>query len=35
MPWYYIAFTRRREVFLGRIAMAGFLSENVGEVREP
>ena len=32
-PWYTIAFTRRREVILGRIAMLGFLSENVGEVR--
>lgn len=31
-PWYTIAFTRRREVILGRIAMLGFLSENVGEL---
>lgn len=32
VPWYAIAFTRRREVFLGRLAMLGFFSENVGEV---
>lgn len=34
VPWYAIAFTRRREVFMGRLAMLGFVSENVGEVRE-
>jgi len=32
LPWYRVAFTRRREVFVGRLAMLGFFSANVGEL---
>jgi hypothetical protein len=32
VEWWRPAFTRRREIFMARTAMAGFLSLQVGEV---
>lgn len=32
VPWWQPAFTRRREIFMARTAMAGFLSLQVGEI---